>query len=149
MLDLTLAVAHHVLIFALAGILAAEIALVGPKMTAEEVRRLTMIDVGYGASAGLIMAIGCMRVMFVAKGWQYYLDNHFFWAKMATFLAIGLVSLFPTVRYIRWQRALREGGGLPPPGQVRAVQVVLWIEVLLFIGLLAFAAAMARGYGIG
>jgi putative membrane protein len=148
MLDLTLAVAHHVLVFALAGILASELALVVRGMSAADLRRLTQIDVLYGAIAGVIVAVGCLRVLFAAKGWHYYAANHFFWAKMATFLAIGLLSLIPTVRYLRWQRTYREDGTLPPPGEVRAVQGVLWLEAALFAGLLAFAAAMARGYGL-
>lgn len=148
MLDLVLAIAHHVLIFALAGILAAELTLVNAGMGAAEVRRLTMIDVGYGALAGMILAVGVMRALFAAKGWAYYSANLFFWAKMAVFATVGILSIWPTIRYINWQRAYRQDGTLPARAQVRGVQAVLWIEAVLFAALLAFAAAMARGYGV-
>ncbi len=145
MLDLSLAITHHLLVFALAGILAAELVLVGPRMGAEEVRRLTMIDVGYGALAGLILAVGCMRVVFAAKGWTYYSANPFFWAKMAAFAAIGLLSVLPTVLYVRWQRTFTQNGTLPPHRQIRLVQTVLRTQAALFGVIVAFAATMARG----
>jgi putative membrane protein len=108
-----------------------------------EVRRVAAIDVAYGAIATLILAVGVLRVLFAAKGWAYYAANPFFWAKLASFLAMGLVSIVPTVRFIRWRRALRDDA-LPPPAEIAAVQRFLWLEALLFAAVVAFAATMAR-----
>lgn len=148
MLDLVLAAAHHVLVFALAGILAAELALVGPAMGAAEVRRLTMIDVGYGALAGAVIAVGAARVLLAAKGWAYYSANPFFWAKMATFAAIGVLSIVPTTRYLGWQRTFRQDGSLPAAGAIRLVRAALWVQAALLAIVLFLAAAMARGAGL-
>ena len=60
-----------------------------------------------------------------------------------TFLVIGLLSVPPTVAYIRWRRS----GAAPGDAQVAGVRRWLWAETLLFALLPAFAAAMARGYG--
>jgi putative membrane protein len=147
MLDLVLAIAHHLLVFGLAAILAAEMALVNARMGGAEVRRLTTIDSGYGALASLIVAVGTLRVLFAAKGWSYYAGNLFFWAKIGAFVAIGLLSIGPTIRYVRWRRTLVTDGTAPPLAQIRAVQRILWLEAALFAAVLAFAAAMARGYG--
>jgi putative membrane protein len=149
MLDLVLAIAHHLLVFGLAGILAAELGLVSVRMGAIEVRRLAAIDVGYGALATLIVAVGVLRVLFAAKGWAYYAANLFFWAKMGGFAAIGLLSIGPTLRFVRWRRAWTREQALPPTAEIGAVQRLLWLEAALFAGVIACAAAMARGYGAG
>src|ERR1700749_2812247 len=55
MLDLILAVAHHILIFGLFGVLFAEFLLVRPGLDAASIRRIAAIDLWYGITAGLII----------------------------------------------------------------------------------------------
>jgi putative membrane protein len=143
MLDLLLAMAHHLLIFALFGILFAELVLVRRGMDAQAVARVGAIDIWYGVLAGLIIVVGFSRAIFAAKGWLYYSHNAFFWAKLGTFGVIGLLSVPPTIAFIGWRRA----NIVPNDAQVRTAQRYLWIEVVLFALLPIFAAAMARGYG--
>ncbi len=141
MLDLNLAIAHHLLVFSLFGVVFAELILVRQGLDAAAAARISRIDLWYGVLAGLIIAVGVCRVAFAAKGWLYYSHNAFFWAKMVTFGVIGLLSVPPTLAYLRWRKVA------PEPGQIAAVRRWLYIEVALFAPLLAFAAAMARGYG--
>jgi putative membrane protein len=142
MLDLVLAVIHHVLIFGLFGVLFAEFVLVRPGLEPAMVRRIAAIDLWYGITAGLIILVGFSRAIFAAKGWDYYSHNLFFWAKLGTFAIIGLLSLWPTLRYLRWRRE-----GRAPEADILQVRRLLWAQVALFALLLLFAAAMARGYG--
>ena len=143
MLDLILAVAHHILIFGLFGVLFAEFALVRPGMDQAMVRRVAAIDLWYGITAGLIIVIGFSRAIFAAKGWDYYSHNLFFWAKIGTFAVIGALSALPTISFLRWRR----GNLVPDAVQIASVRRFIWAQLLLFPLLLAFAAAMARGYG--
>lgn len=143
MLDLVLAIAHHILVFGLFGVLFAEIVLVRKGVDVATITRIGRIDLMYGVLAGLIVAVGFSRAVFAAKGWLYYSHNLFFHLKIGTFVLIGLLSIPPTVTYIRWRR----GGWAPSDTQVMAVRRWLWAEMLLFALLPAFAAAMARGYG--
>jgi putative membrane protein len=143
MLDLALAIGHHLLIFALFGVLVAELIGVRRGMNVSAITRIAAVDLWYGVLAGLILIVGLSRAVFAAKGWVYYEHNGFFWAKMATFLAIGLLSIPPTFRYLVWRRA----GVSPPDDAIAAVRRYLYVEVGLFAFLPAFAAAMARGYG--
>ncbi len=143
MLDLVLATAHHLLVFGLFGILFAEFMLVRPDMDLAAVRRVSAIDLGYGALAGVIVVVGFARAAMAAKGWDYYVHNAFFWAKIGVFLVIGLISVPPTIAFIRWRRS----AAAPTAAQVAGVRRLLHIEVALFALLPAFAAAMARGYG--
>ena len=143
MLDLALAIGHHLLIFALFGVLCAELISVRKGVDAAAIVRISAVDLWYGVLAGLILAVGFSRAVFAAKGWLYYQHNGFFWAKIGTFALIGLLSIPPTIRFIAWRRAAVS----PSDDAVAGVRRYLYAEVLLFALLPAFAAAMARGYG--
>ena len=143
MLDLSLAIVHHIAVFSLFGVLFAELVLVRKGMDLATVARVGRIDLMYGVLAGVIIAVGFGRAIFAAKGWLYYSHNLFFHLKIGTFLLIGLLSIPPTVSYIRWRRS----GATPSDAQVAGVRRWLSAEMALFALLPAFAAAMARGFG--
>ena len=141
MLDLSLAMSHHLLIFGLFGVLFAELILVDRGMDRAAVTRVGFLDRWYGVIAALIVIVGFSRAIFAAKGWEYYAHNTFFWAKLGTFVIIGLLSVPPTIAYIKWRRE----NAAPSDEQIRTARRFLWIEVGLFALLPIFAAAMARG----
>ena len=143
MLDLWLAIAHHLIIFALFGILAAELVLVTRGVTKDVLGKLSGVDNWYGALAGAILIVGFSRAIFAAKGWAYYSHNAFFWLKIATFFSVAILSVPPTLQYIKWRRS----GEAPSLADVNGVKRFLYAEVFLFAFLPIFAAAMARGYG--
>ena len=143
MLDLWLAIAHHLIIFALFGILAAELVLILRGISADVAANISRIDGWYGALAGAIIVVGFSRAIFAAKGWAYYSHNAFFWAKIATFALVALLSIPPTLQYLKWRRT----NETPHPADVGRVKRFLYAQVFLFAFLPIFAAAMARGYG--
>ena len=145
--DLHLAIAHHLLIFMLFGILVSELVLVRQSMAGDDLKRIASIDLWYGIIALLIVIVGFSRAVFAAKGWVYYSVNSFFWAKIGVFALIGVLSIWPTVKYLNWRRDFRIAGTAPDAQSVLLVRRILWLEVFLFAFLPAFAAAMARGYG--
>jgi putative membrane protein len=146
--DLHFAMAHHLLVFALAGVLAFEIGAVRAGMAGKDVRRIARADAWYGILAAAIIAVGFSRAVFAAKGWAYYSVNLFFWAKIAAFAIVGLLSILPTLAYVRWRRAGRtDAAFVPPADEVARVRRILWLEALVFALIPLFAAAMARGYG--
>jgi len=126
-------------------LLAVELALVRPGVGGGALKTLGMLDAAYGATATLILVVGFSRVFFGGKGAAFYLENPMFWAKIAAFAVVGLLSIAPTVLILRWRgRAKAEAGFTPPAGEVAAVRRVLVLEVLIPV----FAAVMARGYGL-
>jgi putative membrane protein len=147
--DLALAIAHHLLIFALAAALAVEIGIVHSGVTGKNILRVAKTDTWFGVFAAAILLVGFSRAIFAAKGWAYYSINAFFWAKIGTFAAVGLLSIGPTVSFIRWRQALKNDPAFVPSTQsIRGVTRFLWAEATLFAFIPAFAAAMARGYGM-
>jgi putative membrane protein len=143
MQDLVLAIAHHVLVFALFGVIFGEMVALSGVMNSTTVARLARLDLWYGILAGVIVAVGLLRAIFAAKGWAYYSHNAFFWIKLATFAAVGLLSIKPTLTFIRWRRE----GSIPDAASVRPMRLILHIELSLMVLIPVFAAAMARGYG--
>ena len=64
--DLVLAGGHHLAVFTLVAIFAAEFALVRPGLSGQRVAQLARIDGAYGAIAMLVIAIGLLRIFFGA-----------------------------------------------------------------------------------
>jgi putative membrane protein len=149
MLDLVLAILHHILAFGLVAMLTAESVLVKPGMTGETVRRVAGIDAGYGLCSVLLIVVGVARVILAAKGWAYYQDNIWFWAKMATFLAVGLLSAPPTIRSIRWRKQFaNDAGWRPSDAEIAGVRRWIALEMLGLALIIVFAATMARYQGM-
>lgn len=145
--DLILAILHHLAIVTLIVLLAMEFAWLRPGITAENLRRVTHVDAAYGASAGLVVVIGVSRVIWGVKGAEFYMSNPWFWAKMASFLCIGLLSIPPTLALLKWRRAWRlDGAFLPADGELARLRRFVHAEVGLLALVVGFAAAMAR-YG--
>ncbi|MGN6486725.1 MAG: DUF2214 family protein [Devosia sp.] len=139
--NLVLAAAHHLAVFSLVGILAAEFALLRPGIEGRRLLQLGRIDAAYGAVAGLVLVVGVVRVIFGGPGWEYYAGNWAFWAKMLAFLGVGLLSIPPTLVLVRWRKA----GTAPAAAEVNGARRFLYLEAGLLVLVPIFAAAMARG----
>jgi putative membrane protein len=149
MTDLILAILHHILVFGLAGVLAAEVAMVRPGLAGGALKRLALVDAHYGALAGLIIVVGVLRVIYGVKGPEAYLPNLFFWAKMAAFGVLGLLSIAPTIRILAWRKASKADPAFSPgEAEVKRVRAYLLAEAAVFVLIPVFAAVMARGYGV-
>lgn len=149
MLDLVLAILHHLLVFSLAGLLAAELALLRPGVGGRTLKTLGGLDAAYGVTATLILVVGFSRVFFGGKGSAFYLGNPVFWAKIGAFAIVGLLSIAPTLAILRWRKqAKAQADFAPPAGEVATARRVLVLEVLVFALIPILAAAMARGYGV-
>ena len=146
--DLILAILHHLAIVTLIVLLGIEFALMRPGLSSATLARLAKVDAAYGICAGLVIVIGVCRVVWGAKGPDYYLANVWFWAKMASFALIGLLSVPPTMKLLKWRRAIRaDTAFLPPPAEVAGLRRFVHAEVALLALVVAFAATMARYSG--
>jgi putative membrane protein len=146
MTDLALAILHHFLAFGLLGVLAAEVAITAPGLGGARLRRLQQLDRMYGLVAVLLIAVGVLRVLYGGKGAEFYLASPAFWAKMAAFAAVGLLSIAPTIRIIGWSRKARADAAFAvPEAEVAAMRKWFAGQLLVFPLILLFAAMMARG----
>src|SRR5262245_5790566 len=148
-LDLILAILHHLGVFTVAGVIAAEWALVRPGMSMDKIRQVAKIDALYGIAAGLVLFIGFARVFFGLKGSAFYLQNPVFWAKIIAFIAVGVLSVTPTLLLLHWRdKAKKDPSYLPTMDEIANVRRYVKIEAHVFVLIPILAAAMARGYGL-
>lgn len=141
--DLGLAILHHVAVFGLVIMLTIQRTLL--KAPTLELKRVARLDSAYGLTAVIVIAIGVLRVASGAKGWAFYESNPYFWAKMAVFIAIGLLSVGPSIMFVRWAKAAKADAAYQPPeSDLHKARRIVGIELLLIFPLVGFAAAMAR-----
>jgi len=140
---------HHVFAFTLTACLVYEFVAYRQSMTIEEARRIQRVNLVYGISAGLLLIVGLLRVFFYEKGASFYAQSPFFWVKMMTFAIVSLLSIDPTIRYLRWNKFLK-GNQAPVTSEAefKRTRLLLWLEVAGIVIILFSAAMMARGIGI-
>ena len=149
MVDVILAIAHHLAVFGLVALFAAEVALLRPGIEGRRLAQLGAIDGAYGAVAGIVIVVGILRIVFGASGAGYYFANWIFWTKMVAFLLVGLLSIGPTVAVIGWRKEAKASPGFAPKADaIATARRFLVGEAVLLVFIPAFAAAMARGYGV-
>ncbi len=147
-LDALLAYVHHIAAFALVAILFVEMALCKPGMTTAQTRQLTRYDLFYGVFAAMLLIVGFARVYMGTKGAAFYWGNPIFHAKLGLFLLIGLLSVPPTMRYLKWGKALKANPTfVPGVDEIKGARKFIHMQALLIVVLPLLAALMARGIG--
>jgi putative membrane protein len=147
MTDWLLASGHHIALLLMVSVLGAEAVLLRQTASEASLKSLGRLDALYGLSSLALLLIGGTRLSLGAKGIEFYSGNPVFWLKIALFVVIGLISIVPTLRFIRWRRAFAATGVLPDAylwGQTRKLAMVQ-LHLLPFVAIAA--AAMARGIG--
>lgn len=144
--SLIFAYLHHLAAFALVSALVVEFVLIRQELTLGIARALRIADGIYGASAGLIVLVGSLRVIWYEKGVDYYLQSPAFWWKMSLFAIVGVLSIYPTVVFAGWAKSMRTGQlpMLMQPQRLR-LQWILSAELIGLVGIPMCAYAMARG----
>lgn len=140
---------HHLMAFTLTACLVYEFIAYRKNMSIEEIRRIQRVDLVYGISAGLLLIVGLLRVFFFEKGVNFYIHNSFFWVKMTAFVIVALLSIDPTIRYIRWNRTLKQDQGLEiSDAEYKRTRLLLRLEIIGIAIILFAAPMMARGVGM-
>ena len=146
--DAILQFLHISAILALVVFITSEAALCRPEwMRPEIVERLVTVDRIYGIAAMTVLVTGFVRIYFGTKGAAWYWGNWLLHVKLAAFVVVALISIAPTLRFMRWRKALRADGSLPAAEEVRKARklVMLQAHIIPFIPLAA--VFLARGFG--
>ena len=148
-MNLLFAWLHHVAAFTLVAALAIEIVLLRYPLEPVTILRLQRADFVYGMATVSILAAGFGRALFFEKGWAWYAANPAFAWKLIAFLLVGLVSIYPTVRFMQWRGQLRRDQS-PSVTEMdrRWLPRLVALELALIAVILACAILMARGVGM-
>jgi putative membrane protein len=145
--DALLAWAHFICVFAFVGVVAAEIALYRRQMGGARLAQLQRVDLWYGIIAALVIVSGVARVTLGLKGPGFYLSNPVFWTKMTLFVIVGLLSIAPTMHYLRVRRIAAADGSVAIDERTYAtVRRVLLAEGVLLVFIPLCATLLAHGY---
>ncbi len=140
---------HHLAAFTLVGTIIYELVSFRKDMSLAEARRLQRMDTIYGISAAILLVVGLLRVFNFEKGASFYAQNWFFWTKMIGFVLAGLLSIYPTVRFVSWNKAFAKNQAPEISDQeVARIKLILRLEMLGILIIILSAAMMARGIGM-
>ncbi|MFZ4729103.1 MAG: DUF2214 family protein [Pseudanabaena sp.] len=112
--------------------------------------RILIADTIYGIAGITVLVTGILRYLYFEKGADYYSHQPVFWMKISVFIAVGLLSLYPTVSFLMWIKNLR--AEKPPevsPEKVKTLRTIIHIELFGFSLIPLLASMMARGITLG
>ena len=147
-LDAILAYLHFAAIFILFSFLSVQLLMLRGALDARAIRLLGRVDLWYFGAAIAVLLTGFLRLGLGAKGADFYLGSWPFYVKLALFVAVGLLSVQPTLTYVRWRRAFdHDPAWQLAEAERKRVRRLVMIEVHLAALIPLFAVIMSRGLG--
>lgn len=142
--EIALRYLHFISIFAIVGSLVSEHLLLKKELMRAEISRIARIDAVYGIAALTLLAAG-LTLWFggVGKPSVFYSKNWIFHLKITCYALIGLLSIYPTMFFIR----NRKGNQTDVVAIPKAVFWMLRFELTLLVIIPLLAGLMARGVG--
>ena len=136
----------HAAAFLLVAALMVELVVLRNELTTASARSVLRMDMVYGIAALVLLIAGFVRVFYTEKGAAYYFASGSFLVKLTLFIVVGLLSIYPTMQFMRWRKALREQR-LPDfdAATRRKVRMLLHIQLTLVFVIILMAIMMARG----
>lgn len=139
---------HFLAFFALTAALVLQLALLSVSPSIDIAKRIQRADRAYGLMAILILVLGFLRVFYFEKGADYYFDNSFFIIKLSLFVVVGLISAYPTITYLGWNKTIKTGTAPElSVGAVQRLRQAVHYQLIGILGILFCASMMAKGFG--
>ena len=139
---------HYIAAFTLVAALVAEFMLIREPLTPGTARRIRAADAIYGISAGVVLLAGLLRVFHFEKGSDYYFASAPFLAKLSLFIAVALLSIYPTIEFASWGKPLKQGQ-VPQLSdrKRRTIRSLMHFQLAAIVVLILCATLMAKGIG--
>lgn len=146
LLESLLAYAHFMAIFSLIVFVTSEAALCRPEwLNAAVVRRLVRLDRIYAGAAVAVLLTGLARTYWGVKGMSWYWHQPLLHIMVTLFVIMGLLSIKPTLAFIRWRRQLDATGALPGEAEIRGVRRRIMVQAHIVVIVPLAASLLARG----
>ncbi len=142
--EILLRYVHFISIFAIVGSLVSEHLLLKKQLTRGELDRLSKIDAVYGLASITLLAAGLtLWLGEVGKPAVFYSKNWIFHTKLTLVVTLGLLSIYPTVFFIK----NRKGHASEVVDVPAGIFWMLRLELALLLIIPLMAGLMARGVG--
>lgn len=137
---------HFISIFIVVSSVVAEHLLLKAKMTRAELKRLSVLDGFYGIASIILVGAGSyLWLGGIGKPAEFYTNNPIFLAKVGLFVIVGLLSLHPTVFFLKNRKGVDQTELVELP---KSVKMVIRIELLILFLMPLLATLMANGVGL-
>lgn len=141
-----LAYLHLAAILTMTVFITSEAALCRPEwLNAAVVRRLARVDVIYLFAAIAVLFTGLARIIWGMKGAAWYGAQPLLHIKVTLFVLAGLMSIKPTLAFLRWKKAVERDGSLPAEAEIRSVRRWIMFQAHLILVIPLAATLLARG----
>ncbi|MCF8379421.1 MAG: DUF2214 family protein [Bacteroidales bacterium] len=140
---------HFIGIMALMGTLVYEHMILKPGLNQSQIKSLAGIDLVYGMAAIIVLATGLLRWLVYEKGYDFYMSNPLFHIKLTLFVIMGVLSIFPTRKFLKWRKQLKQGN-MPIIDKAAIGSTLMLIRIqlliLVIIPLLAVLISMGKSF---
>jgi len=133
---------HFLGIIVFSAALFSEHLLLKREMNSAEIKKVAVLDLIYGVSALLVMAVGFVLWFWVGKPAKFYSHNPIFMVKITLFFVIALLSIYPSVFFFKHRKA--ENNVTVP----KIIFMLLRFEMILLLLIPLLAVYMAKGIGL-
>ena len=128
------------------GSLISEHLILKPGISKSQIRSLAMVDLIYGISAGIVLVTGLLR-WFVAdpKGAAFFNTNPLFHIKVTLFVILAVLSIFPTLKFLKWRKQVINGEDVDVTENDAKKQLMIIRIELLLLAIIPLLAVMVAG----
>jgi putative membrane protein len=144
-LEIGLRYLHFISIFAIVSALVAEHLLLKNEMNRSELSRLARIDAIYGIATLVLLGAGLtLWLGSIGKPAEFYTNNWIFITKISLFTCVGLLSIYPTVFFIKNRKG-------QPDESIKIPNAIFWmlrLELLFIFIIPLLAGLMSKGIGL-
>lgn len=142
--ELFLRYLHFISIFAIVGSLVSEHMLLQKELTRSAIAKIARIDAVYGLAAITLLSAGLtLWLGEFGKPAVFYSKNWIFHTKLTLFVLIGLLSIYPTIFFIKNRKGNPDELVTIP----KSVFMMVRLELLLLLIIPMLAGLMSRGVG--
>lgn len=134
---------HFIGIMSLASTLVMQHLILSSQVTKEQLKKIAFIDIIYAISAGLTLIAGLSLWLWVGKDASFYSTNWVFHLKLSIFVLIALLSIYPTIFFIKSKNSNDENVKIP-----KVIIMLIRMELALVFLVPILGVLIAQGSGL-
>ncbi|WP_224484577.1 DUF2214 family protein [Robertkochia aurantiaca] len=135
---------HFLSLFIMVGCVISQQFLISKNFDSHRIRRMVLSDTIYGISAIVVALIGLTLWFWVGKPGEFYNRNWLFHLKIGLFILVGVLSIFPTLFYLKSRKRIKKGEAVTTPGYII---IIVRLELILLLFIPVLSVLMATGIG--